>query len=146
MGLLLLIKVLKCFQVGTDEDGKILSMKGNIYENAGSHWNEQAFSFTEAHLKNCYDSSTWNVSILDVQTDLPTNIYCRSPGTFHAMQACGGIFCFVERASQYIHLKENHLDTQFILQYILSHTSTCFGRVCSLSSGGRLQLQCDGTR
>jgi len=98
MGLLLLIKTLKCFQVGTDKDGKILSMKGNIYENAGSHWNEHAFPFTEAHLKNCYDSSTWNVNILDVQTDLPTNIYCRSPGAFHAMQA-QEILCFVDHAS-----------------------------------------------
>ena len=77
--------MLKCFQVGTDGDGKILNLKGSIYENAGSHWNEQCFIFTEAHLKNCYDPSTWNVEILDVKTDLPTNVYCRSPGTFHAM-------------------------------------------------------------
>ena len=63
-------------------------MKGNIYENAGSHWNETVFPYTEAHLKNCYDSSTWNVKISEVQTDLPTSVYCRAPGKFHEMQAC----------------------------------------------------------
>jgi len=112
--ILLSIKMLKCFQVGTDGDGKILNMKGNIYENGGSHCNEHAFPFTEAHLKNCYDSSTWNVKISDVQTDLPTNIYCRAPGTFHAMRACGEILCSVDRASRYIRLKKNQLGAQFI--------------------------------
>jgi hypothetical protein len=88
--------MLKCFQVWTDEEGKILCMKGNIYENKGSHCNEPALPFTEPHLKNCYDSSTWNVKIADVLTDLPTNIYCRSPGTFHAMRECGEVSCFVD--------------------------------------------------
>ena len=32
------------------------------------------------------------------------------------------------------------------LQYTLSNTSTCFGRIYSSSSGGRVQLKCDGTR
>jgi hypothetical protein len=89
-------------------------MKGNIYENAGSHYNEHAFPFTEAHLKNCYETSTWNVKISDVQTDLPTNIYCRSPGTLRAVRACGEILCSVDGASRYIHLKKNLLDAQFI--------------------------------
>jgi xanthine dehydrogenase molybdopterin-binding subunit B len=87
----MLIKMLKCFQVGTDEDGKILSMKGSISENAGSHWNEHVYQFTESHWKNCYDSSSWNVKISDVKTDLPTNVYCRSPGMSHAMQVCGEV-------------------------------------------------------
>jgi hypothetical protein len=81
--------MLQYFQVGTDEDGKIQYMKGNIYENAGSHWNEHVFRFTEIHLKNCYDSSTWTMNISDVRTDLPTNVYCRAPGKFHEKQASG---------------------------------------------------------
>jgi hypothetical protein len=84
-----LIKMLHCFQVRVDEDGKILDMKGNVCENAGSHWNEHVSPFTKAHWKSCYDSSTWNVKISDVKTDLPTNVYCRSPGKFCAIQLCG---------------------------------------------------------
>jgi xanthine dehydrogenase/oxidase len=71
------------FQVGTDEDGKIQYMKGNIYENAGSHCNESVYGFTYGHFKNCYDYSTWNVEVYDIRTDLPTNVYCRAPGKFH---------------------------------------------------------------
>ena len=117
---------MKCFQVGTDGDGNILGMKGNIYMNAGSHWNEQGYIFTEAHLKNCYDCSTWNVKISDVQTDLPTNIYCRSPGTFHAMQACGDILCCVDHASRYINLTLRLLMSYIYMEHLflmfLDHT------------------------
>lgn len=74
--------MLQYFQVGTDENGKVQFMEGIIYENAGSHFNEHVYPFTKIYLTNCYDSSNWNVEVLDVRTDLATNVYCRAPGKF----------------------------------------------------------------
>jgi len=50
------------------------------------------------------------------------------------------IVCFVGRASRYICVIKNQLDTLFILSLFYQSTSTCFGHICSPSSVGILYI------
>jgi len=50
------------------------------------------------------------------------------------------ILCFVDSASRYIMCNENQLDALFILSLFRQSTSTCFGHICSPSSGGILYV------
>ena len=47
---------------------------------------------------------------------------------------------FVERAFRYIRVTRNQLDALFILSLFRQSTSTCFGHICSPSSGGILYI------
>jgi hypothetical protein len=60
-------------------------MKTNVYEDAGSCWNEPVSFVTVEHIKSCYDTSTWAVTIFGVRTDTASNTYCRAPGKFHSI-------------------------------------------------------------
>ncbi|XP_066997187.2 xanthine dehydrogenase [Anabrus simplex] len=69
------------YEVGVDDDGVIKYMDTTIYENSGFCFNESVSALTIHHFTNCYDSSTWAVKGVAVRTDLPSNTYCRAPGT-----------------------------------------------------------------
>ena len=51
-----------------------------------------------------------------------------------------GFLCFVDGASRYYPCEENQLDALFILSLFRQSTFTCFGHICSPSSGGVLYM------
>jgi len=51
-----------------------------------------------------------------------------------------GFLCFVDRASLYYLCNENKLDALFMVSLFSQSTSTCFGHICSPSSGGILYI------
>ncbi|XP_049838711.1 xanthine dehydrogenase-like [Schistocerca gregaria] len=69
------------YEVGVEDDGTITYLEGNTYHNCGDSLNDHPVIFMLANLPNCYDISTWKVTASVVFTDLPSNTWCRSPGT-----------------------------------------------------------------
>ncbi|KAK7794360.1 hypothetical protein R5R35_007242 [Gryllus longicercus] len=69
------------YEVGVDDNGVIKYMEATLYENAGYVFNESVVGFTIHHFVSCYDQSTWSVKARSVRTDLPSNTYCRAPGS-----------------------------------------------------------------
>ncbi|XP_069693946.1 uncharacterized protein [Periplaneta americana] len=69
------------YEVGTDDDGKVLYLKADVYENAGSSWNEKVVPDTISFMGSCYDTSSWKVKGFGVLTDIPSATWCRAPGS-----------------------------------------------------------------
>ncbi|XP_034939273.1 xanthine dehydrogenase 1-like [Chelonus insularis] len=69
------------YEVGVDAKGIIQYLNFNSWHNSGHTWNEFAGPLTSQHVYTCYDGSPWNVKSIDVQTDIPSNTYCRGPGS-----------------------------------------------------------------
>ncbi|XP_058788820.1 xanthine dehydrogenase/oxidase-like [Phymastichus coffea] len=69
------------YDLTVDDDGKIQELNGNYWGNCGAAFNESHALITIHHFYNCYDNSTWNMTGFDVITDVPSNTWCRSPGS-----------------------------------------------------------------
>ncbi|XP_049767938.1 uncharacterized protein LOC126101302 [Schistocerca cancellata] len=69
------------YEVGVEDDGTIMYLEANTYHNIGDSLNDHPVLFTLANLPNCYDTSTWKVTASVVFTDIPSNTWCRAPGT-----------------------------------------------------------------
>ncbi|XP_008544021.1 uncharacterized protein LOC103568824 isoform X1 [Microplitis demolitor] len=69
------------YEVGVDAQGVIQYLNSTSWHNAGCSWNEFSSVLTFQHIYTCYDGSTWNVGVVDALTDVPSNTYCRAPGS-----------------------------------------------------------------
>ncbi|XP_054277393.1 xanthine dehydrogenase-like isoform X2 [Macrosteles quadrilineatus] len=65
--------------------GKILSLEGSFFEDAGWSENDPVVEGTMMWLPSAYDSSTWNWKGNIVKTDKASNTWCRSPGSTEAI-------------------------------------------------------------
>lgn len=73
------------YEIGVDDDGLIQYLNTKFWTNYGCSFNEDNGMVTVMHLPNCYDSSTWNSESYAVRTDIPSNTYCRAPGSAEAI-------------------------------------------------------------
>ncbi|XP_054016678.1 uncharacterized protein LOC128897052 isoform X1 [Hylaeus anthracinus] len=73
------------YEVGVDENGRIQYLNSQQWGNAGSNLNEVHAPILAMHLGSCYDTSTWTYKGFEAKTDLPSNTYCRAPGSTEAV-------------------------------------------------------------
>lgn len=68
------------FQVGFDGDGKLLSLKLDLYSDVGHVPNEYSVGFIIGEVQNGYYIPNLAVTPYFVTTDTPANTWCRTPG------------------------------------------------------------------
>ncbi|XP_017888813.1 xanthine dehydrogenase/oxidase-like isoform X2 [Ceratina calcarata] len=69
------------YKIGVNDDGRIQYLNSTYWGNGGSNFNEMQGPAVIEAMQNCYDSSTWTRLGYEAKTDLPSNTYCRAPGT-----------------------------------------------------------------
>ncbi|XP_068630719.1 uncharacterized protein [Battus philenor] len=69
------------YEAGVDDNGKIQYLNATIVEDDGCSHNENILSYTAGGFPNCYDTDTFKLNTGSVLTDLPSNTFCRAPGT-----------------------------------------------------------------
>lgn len=69
------------YEAGVDASGKVQYLNSKYWCNNGSSVNEGGAGPVSAfYTKVCYELSNWSFQGYDVQTDLPSNTWCRAPG------------------------------------------------------------------
>lgn len=69
------------YEVGVNNKGRIQYLNSTHWGNAGSCYNEVHAPIVMHHMGSCYDASRWTCDGFEVKTDLPSNTYCRAPGS-----------------------------------------------------------------
>lgn len=69
------------YEIGVNDDGQIQYLNSKHWGNSGSNFNEYHAPIVVEQMKNCYDFSTWTYQGFEVKTDLPSNTFCRAPGS-----------------------------------------------------------------
>ncbi|KAK2583672.1 hypothetical protein KPH14_009602 [Odynerus spinipes] len=69
------------YEVGVNDQGRIQYLNSKHWGNAGCCYNEVHAPIVLHHMGSCYDSSRWTCDGYEVKTDLPSNTYCRAPGS-----------------------------------------------------------------
>lgn len=69
------------YEMGVNDDGRIQYLNTKYWVNSGSNFNEMHAPTILQTMANCYDPSTWNRQGFETKTDLPSNTYCRAPGS-----------------------------------------------------------------
>lgn len=69
------------YKAGTDKNGLLQAVDLTIVSDCGGNFNEGTAFFAASFAKNCYAAKSWKFTPLLVQTDTPSNTYCRAPGT-----------------------------------------------------------------
>jgi xanthine dehydrogenase/oxidase len=70
------------YNIGFDNDGKLLGIKIDYYSDAGCSPNDQAMPAMYDFSDNAYNCANWHLSATLVKTNTAANTACRSPGTF----------------------------------------------------------------
>ena len=86
------------YEVGVDDNGRIQYLNSKHWGNAGSNFNELHAPIAAEQLKNCYDTSTWTFQGFEAKTDLPSNTYCRSPGSTEGLAMIENIMTHIAKA------------------------------------------------
>lgn len=68
------------YAVEIDDNGRIQKLKNDYVEDYGNCFNEPAY-LTTGFFSNCYNSDTFEVIANRTRTDVPSNTWCRGPGT-----------------------------------------------------------------
>lgn len=63
-----------------NKEGEIQYLKHKFYQDNGCSPNETISPLTLIHFKNCYDARRWYIEAHSVDTDTPSNTWCRAPG------------------------------------------------------------------
>ncbi|XP_043258855.1 indole-3-acetaldehyde oxidase-like [Colletes gigas] len=73
------------YEVGVDDNGFIQYLNSKQWTNSGSNFNEFHTPIASEHFKSCYIFNTWTIQGIETKTDLPSNTYCRAPGSTEAV-------------------------------------------------------------
>ncbi|EFN85872.1 Xanthine dehydrogenase/oxidase [Harpegnathos saltator] len=88
------------YEVGVDDNGVIQYLNSNSWSNSGCSFNELHSFIISWHLENCYTSDTWTCDGYDTRTDLPSNTYCRAPGSAEAIAMIEQIMEHIARVTK----------------------------------------------
>lgn len=94
-------------QVGFDNTGKVLSLKVDLYSDAGHVSNESPVGFMGSVLQNCYEVPNLSYIPHVVNTDTAANTWCRTPGHVNAIATMENI---LEHIASY--LKKDPLEVR----------------------------------
>ncbi|XP_072742748.1 uncharacterized protein [Anoplolepis gracilipes] len=73
------------YEAGVNDDGVIQYLDSKIWCNNGCSFNEPHTWVVTHHLASCYAADTWTINGYEVQTDIPSNTYCRAPGSLEGV-------------------------------------------------------------
>ncbi|XP_073945777.1 xanthine dehydrogenase-like isoform X2 [Choristoneura fumiferana] len=69
------------FEVGVNNEGEIQYLRNIFYQDNGCAPNETIGHLTLNHFLNCYDTKRWYIEANSVETDTPSNTWCRAPSS-----------------------------------------------------------------
>ncbi|KOC64413.1 Aldehyde oxidase 2 [Habropoda laboriosa] len=105
------------YEVGVDDNGLIQYLESKHWGNSGCNFNEFHAPLVVEHMKSCYEFSTWSSKGFEVKTDLPSNTYCRAPGSTEAIAMVENIMEHIAKTVgrdplevRYANMKEVHKD------------------------------------
>lgn len=93
------LALLNEYDVDVGENGKIVKMMNSVSQDFGCSLNEMVIFSTLNHMKNCYTFDTWNVSCNMVQTNAPSHIFCRAPGSTEGVAMIENIMEHIARVT-----------------------------------------------
>lgn len=64
--------------------GKILNFENEVTVDNGCTNNDNTLQLFEAAIGSCYNSAVWSFHVKTVLTDVPTQTFCRAPGSLEA--------------------------------------------------------------
>ncbi|XP_076639451.1 xanthine dehydrogenase/oxidase isoform X2 [Colletes latitarsis] len=73
------------YEIGVDDNGFIQYLNSKQWTNSGCNFNEFHSPVATDHFKSCYIFDTWTMQGIETKTDLPSNTYCRAPGSTEAI-------------------------------------------------------------
>ncbi|XP_045484577.1 xanthine dehydrogenase-like [Pieris rapae] len=73
------------FEIAVNSEGVIQHNQYQLFEDNGYIVNETLSMLGFDLLNNCYDKVSWDIKLFDATTDMPSNTWCRSPGTLEAV-------------------------------------------------------------
>ncbi|XP_015171182.1 PREDICTED: xanthine dehydrogenase-like [Polistes dominula] len=73
------------YEVGVDDEGRIQYLNSTQWSNVGISFNEMTGIHLMHYLPNCYESDRWTCNGYEVKTDIPSNTWCRGPGSSEAI-------------------------------------------------------------
>ncbi|OXU29496.1 hypothetical protein TSAR_010099 [Trichomalopsis sarcophagae] len=88
------------YEVGVDDLGKIQYLNWNHWINQGVSLNDARANFVVDMVKNCYDTSTWTLTVNNVITDLPCSTWCRAPGSAEGLATIANIIEHIARVTK----------------------------------------------
>ncbi|XP_012221434.1 xanthine dehydrogenase/oxidase isoform X2 [Linepithema humile] len=69
------------YEVGVDDQGVIQYLDSKHWGNGGCSFNEPIAFATVHHIISCYVGDVMDIIGYEVRTDIPSNTYCRAPGS-----------------------------------------------------------------
>ncbi|CAG7825616.1 unnamed protein product [Allacma fusca] len=75
------------YEVGFTDEGKIVSLKGNVLSDSGWSSNEVTSSGSVYMMQSCYQASGWKIKSGNVNTDTASKTFCRAPGSTEGIAA-----------------------------------------------------------
>ncbi|XP_017763664.1 PREDICTED: xanthine dehydrogenase/oxidase-like isoform X2 [Eufriesea mexicana] len=103
------------YEIGVDDNGRIQYLNSKYWGNSGCNFNEPHAPVAGYHFPSCYDNSTWTYQGFEVKTDLPSNTYCRAPGSTEAVAMVENIMEHIAKSIgkdplevRYMNMTEDH--------------------------------------
>lgn len=69
------------YEATVDDGGKILGLKGKLFCNNGVVGGEETAELTELYLQSIYEANDWQITPSNINTNTPSNTWCRGPGS-----------------------------------------------------------------
>ncbi|XP_011498418.1 PREDICTED: xanthine dehydrogenase/oxidase-like [Ceratosolen solmsi marchali] len=88
------------YDLSVNKLGKIQKMDVSYWANSGSTFNDQYIIGTLEFFFSCYDSSIWSTVGYNVKSDLPSNTWCRAPGSTEAIATVENIMERIARETK----------------------------------------------
>ncbi|XP_039453634.1 uncharacterized protein LOC120432483 [Culex pipiens pallens] len=86
------------YEVDVDENGKINRLSSTYTHGNGASLNEQLAFLTSDLFKNCYQTDRWNLVGNSARTHVPSNTFCRAPGTLDGIAMIENIMEHIAQA------------------------------------------------
>ncbi|XP_011261213.1 xanthine dehydrogenase/oxidase [Camponotus floridanus] len=88
------------YEAGVNDEGVIQYLDSKFWCNTGCNFNESHAWVIMHHFANCYMTDTWTVNGYEVRTDIPSNTYCRAPGSLEGVAMSEDIMEHIARATK----------------------------------------------
>ncbi|XP_035713400.1 xanthine dehydrogenase/oxidase isoform X1 [Folsomia candida] len=108
------------YEVGVDKDGKIMSLKCDIFCDPGSVGNEATSFLAVFNLQNCYRATGWDATSGKAITNTHPNTYCRAPGSTQGI-------AIIENIMEHIASAVNLDPLQVRMNNLISNGDAIFG-------------------
>lgn len=88
------------YEIGVNDEGVIQYLDAKFWCNTGCSFNEPTAWVISHHLANCYATDTWTINGYEVRTDIPSNTYCRAPGSLEGVAMSENLMEHIARVTK----------------------------------------------